>query len=61
MKMTLKGARANANLTQKQVAEYIGVSIPMVHKWESGETIPKVTTVLKMCDLYGCDIQNLVF
>lgn len=36
-KVTMKGARVSAGLTQTAVAERMGVSTPMVHFWETGK------------------------
>lgn len=53
MTMTLKAARVNAGLTQKQVAEHIGVNKGTVCSWETGKTDPSIATFAKLCDLYG--------
>ena len=33
---TIKNRRKELNLTQEQVAGYLGVTPPAVHKWEKG-------------------------
>ena len=38
---TLRGIRANLNLTQEQLAERLGVSFATVNRWEGGANIPQ--------------------
>lgn len=33
---TIRARRKELNLTQEQVADYLGVTAPAVHKWEKG-------------------------
>lgn len=53
-KVSLKAARVNANMTQKEAAAKLGVSTMAIVKWERGEdsTIP-LATFHEMCSLYG--------
>lgn len=46
-------------LTQEQVAEYLGVSAPAVHKWEKGVTYPDVTLIPKLARLLRVDLNSL--
>ena len=59
MKMTLRAARANKNLSQEQVAELMGVSRIAVWKWENGESYPRVANLKKLCFIYGVDLGDL--
>ena len=61
LKISLKAARTNANLSQKEVAELLGVSNKTVHKWEKGETSPSAKYVGALCDLYKMPYDNIDF
>ena len=39
MKDVIRRKRREFNLTQEQMAEYLGVSAPAVNKWESGVSL----------------------
>lgn len=60
-KMTLKAARVNAGLTQKEVAEKLGVSNNTVCAWENGKSIPSVLMADRLCTLYMVEIDDLNF
>lgn len=51
--------RRALGLTQEQVAEYLGVSAPAVHKWEKGSTYPDITLVPKLARLLKVDLNTL--
>lgn len=51
--------RRALGLTQEQVAEYLGVSAPAVHKWEKGVTYPDVTLIPKLARLLKVDLNSL--
>lgn len=46
--------------SQEEVAERIGISRQAYAKWEKGETIPDVERCMKLADLYGTTVDNLV-
>jgi transcriptional regulator with XRE-family HTH domain len=60
-KMSLKAARANANLTQKDVAKELGVDVSTVRNWECGRTFPKQPMIEKLCTLYGTSYDFIKF
>lgn len=61
MKITLKAARVNAGFTQKEAAEKLGVSNNTLCSWEKGTSMPNIQQVLKLCELYKVDLDNLIF
>ena len=61
VKLTLKGARANAGLTQADVAKALGVSTNTVHNWEKGASFPDIQQCNQLCELYGVDLDTLNF
>lgn len=53
MNITLKAARVNAGLTQKEVSAATGHSRSTLIRWENGITSPKVKDLQVLCKLYG--------
>jgi len=53
MAISLKAARVNAGLTQKDVAESVGVNVSTVSFWETGKTTPKLDVFFELCKLYA--------
>ena len=52
-KITLEAARVNAHLTQKELAEILGVSNTTVVNWEKGKTEPSLSQLKKISELSG--------
>ena len=51
--------RKELNMTQEQMAEYLGVTAPAVHKWEKGTSIPDVTVLPALARLLKIDLNTL--
>lgn len=60
MKLTLKAARVNANLSQAESAKRIGVNTLTVARWEAGKNEIPVAKFRKLCELYGCREEDIV-
>ena len=58
--MQIKERRRSRKLTQSDVAKEIGVSRSTVSMWESGETIPRTGTLLKLAALLSCTVDELL-
>ena len=52
--------RKAAGLTQAELAEKINYSDKSVSKWESGNGVPDVYTLLQLAQLYGVTLNDLV-
>ncbi|MVM53796.1 helix-turn-helix domain-containing protein [Gordonibacter sp. ResAG-26] len=52
--------RAKLGLTQKEVAEKIGVSEKSVARWERGEIAPQATALKSLHGLFGCTVDYLL-
>lgn len=59
--ITLKAARVNANLSQTDAAEKLGVAASTLRNWECGKTYPKQYQIVKICVLYGIHFDNIFF
>lgn len=56
----LQFLRTRADTTQEQLAEQLGVSRQSVSKWESGASFPEMDTLLRICDMYGTNLDTLL-
>ena len=56
----LQFIRAQAGVTQEQLAEQLDVSRQSVSKWESGASFPEMDTLLRICDLYDVNLDTLL-
>lgn len=61
MQISLKAARVNAELTQKEASERMGIDVSTIVSWESGRTSPKATQLQKLCDIYGLEGVDSLF
>lgn len=56
----LKKIRAEANMTQVELAKKLNVSQASVSAWESNlEVYPREDIVIRIADLFGCSIDEL--
>lgn len=57
----LKQLRTESGLSLNKVAAYCGVEqYQTVSKWETGNNVPALKHLLKLCNLYDCDIDYLL-
>lgn len=56
----LQFIRAQAGITQEQLAEQLEVSRQSVSKWEGSLSFPEMDTLLRICDLYGVNLDTLL-
>ncbi|MCQ2014681.1 helix-turn-helix transcriptional regulator [Clostridium butyricum] len=59
MKVSLKAARVNANLTRKEVVKHLGFSIDTLKAIENGKRDVRVVELDKLCDLYNCTMDDI--
>ena len=52
-RVSLKAARVNANLTQKEAAKRLGICLSTLQNYESGTTVPDWNMVKRIVDVYG--------
>lgn len=52
--------RKEKNLTQKQLAELIGISDKAVSKWECGKSMPDNSILLKLCEILNINVNELL-
>jgi len=61
MKLTLKAARVNQGLTQKQAAELIGVVADTISNWEAGKTYPGIELLSRLEEVYKVSYNDIIF
>ena len=59
MKIKLKALRINKDMSQAQVAEALGITVRTLQNWESYTTSPTAMQLVKLSELYGCDLDNI--
>ena len=52
--------RKEANLTQLQLADKLGITDKAVSKWERGITMPDTSIMLELCDILGISVNELL-
>ena len=61
MQITLRAARVNAGLTQKEAAQKIGVSLASLKNYEAGKSFPDVPTIKRIENAYGLEYRDIIF
>lgn len=56
----IAGKRKNLGLTQKQLAEKLGMSDKSVSKWERGVCLPDVSLYFDLCSLLGISVNEFL-
>ncbi|MBR2223797.1 MAG: helix-turn-helix transcriptional regulator [Christensenellaceae bacterium] len=56
----IAGKRKELALTQKQLAEKLGMSDKSVSKWERGVCLPDVSVYAELCDILGISINEFL-
>ena len=57
---TIKRLRRERDMTQEQLAEYMSVSVSAVSQWELGRTIPDITLVPVLANLFEVTSDELL-
>lgn len=47
-------------MTQRELAEKIGVTEATLSRYVSGQRVPKATTIAKMAKVLNCDVNYLI-
>lgn len=61
MAIHLKAARVNANLTQAEAAESLGISKNTLANYEMYRTIPDIELSKRIANLYGLTVDDIIF
>lgn len=52
--------RVAAGMTQKALADQLGVTVPTVSKWELGQRTPEMERVFRMTLIFGVPFEEIV-
>ncbi len=52
--------RTARNLSQKDIAEAVGLAVHTYQRYEYGEREPQLSTLVKLADFYGLSLDELV-
>ena len=52
--------RKHNNLTQAELAEKVNYSDKSISKWERGESLPDITVIKQLADIYGVTVDSLL-
>lgn len=56
----IKKLRKELNLSQKELADKLYVTDKALSSWENGRTEPDIDTLLKMSEIFNCNISYLI-
>lgn len=59
LQISLAAARVNANMTQQDAANAIGVNKGTIISWENGRTSPNAVMLYKLSKVYRIPIANI--
>lgn len=60
MILLIKELRERHNLTQKEFADKVGLSVSTIRKYEKGKCIPRTKNIIKIADAFGVSLESLV-
>lgn len=61
IQITLKAARVNAGMTQKEVASLLGISNQTVIKWEKTPGVVPGERMAQLASIYGLPVDSIIF
>lgn len=56
----IKKIRQDNNLTQKELADRLGVTFQAVSKWENGKNVPDISILKEMSKMFNVDIDEIL-
>lgn len=56
----LQFLRRRSGMTQETLANRLNVSRQAISKWESGETVPEIATLLQLAQLFSCTLDDFL-
>lgn len=58
--MGIRSERIRRGITQVELAKFIGVGQSTVAMWETGNSIPRGKTLIKLAEVLECSIEKLL-
>jgi len=60
-RITLKAARVNADLSQREAAQALGINVSTLQHYETGKTVPDWDMVKRIEQLYAFPADYIIF
>lgn len=61
MRVTIKAARVNKDMTQEVFANAVGVGVRTVQNWEAGVSSPRADKMPEICAVLGCEMDDIAW
>lgn len=61
IRISLRAARVNARLTQREAAKHLGICVATLQHYETGATTPDWETVQRITELYHIPMDYIFF
>ena len=58
--MEIRKIRESRGLRQYELADRMGVKQASVSAWESGAAMPSAANLLKLADIFGCTVDEIL-
>lgn len=58
--INLKNLRISKRLSQRELAEKLGINPSAISAWESGRNLPKYDHIEKLANIYEIDVNRLI-
>ena len=58
--MKIKELRESKNMTQEELAEKLDIRRSTISMWETGESLPRTATLIKLAQVLGCSVGELL-
>lgn len=52
--------RRSSGMTQEELGRHLSISAQAVSKWENGDSLPDLSLIVKLADLYDCTADYLL-
>ena len=60
IKLRIYDLRKAGQMSQKELADAVGVSVQTVSKWENGTSDPSTANLMALAKLYGLSVDELL-
>ena len=56
----IKAYRKECGMSQAELAKRVGVERSAVAKWESGKSLPQAAHLVKLAEIFGCSVDEIL-
>lgn len=56
----IKAIRESRGLTQNEAAMKLDIDNSTISKWETGESLPRAATLIRLAEVLGCTVDELL-